>query len=1287
MEIFVRKNFLPDHEKTSLLKSVQTMYPKVKDMEVNGCFFIWLEDKLDELNKRYTQSLLCAKHIDAKHFWQASKDILIAPREGTKTQESFILQNITKKCKIPEIKTIMVAVQYRFILEHDEVLSDEQKKDIVKHMHDQSSHRILTNLSSLAGIFSYINEPHEAVPIDLNDLGIESLKSINAQLELGLSDATIKELFDLYTNEINRDPYDLEVITFFDAMSIQDRLEYLSKKNENYLDKLREEANNSSKIISALELHSAIYKRNQYKTYYRCLETGLYNVRELQSYTASFVRLHQDLDTCPFESGATSTSYAIAQASAVGSGSKPRAHIAVIAVGSIEKQAQEDVHMPMASAKQTLIDANMGNAHYANAVGIPLIAACFRAFSTRGYEVYNPGLDKPVILNKVLSEVYEKNHIDKSIQPGDELIILGCPVMNVGDVATKLAGGALNTSFDHEHHKGIDLLDITQVDMQNRAQNVINACAELEDNPISVVEALGEGGLTRALLYILKADKEQSYGFHIQLRNIHAIRKNFTATQLWGSEMQERYLIICPASKMQKLFHYADREQCPYTTIGRVTDAPRLQIYDDVFDTYYMDINHHYLTDNIIDHPTSIRQKATRYTTEDACIEDIEGGLVKLLMSDSLGSKKYLLREHDTYNGGLVVSGPFIGKKQMPIGGYGLIRSGFIGCEGEFAVVTERLTASCVDPMKAAKLAIADAFMRAAAVTLDMSDCALEFQWLCEQECPGAMQDLEKVINSTYTAIKENNIAQITETKISSKHSVKIDNKDASSFTSFMPASCIVNLTAAVTDVRCHKTAFLDKKHESAKVVWCNLTANKAVLGGSTFNRVHDKIGEKVPDIDLGKVAKWFSIANTWAENEEVYAYQPVGQGGLLLACAQLIIAGELGLDIKLEHKHGKQEELLFSEGVGAVLILSDNALAQLTAVLEQVGLKECMQIIGTTTAAKNLSLGINQQEVFKISQSLLHASWEHYGRILMQERGKTKHEILELQDSTLEYNNIPMQQQQWCAMDDKPKLGMLVEPGATGASNLAAAFTAVGFKVIEFSLADIINHHENLLSFTGLVIPNGHSYQEVGKTGRVVAMQILREPKLKTMFTDFFNSPYTFTLGVGDGAHILSELRVVIPTAENWPSLKENASFKVENRWVMSKITKQTKSIMLQGMHDSIIPMCIAHKNGQLYLRNPELLKYNKDYKKQIAMQYVDTAGQLAEAYPYNPNGSIEAIAGFCSADGRITGLIGLPERGFQVTQLPFNDPSCKEHGPWLRIFANARKWVEDNPQPPIRF
>ena len=97
MEIFVRKNFLPDHEKTSLLKSVQTMYPKVKDMEVNGCFFIWLEDKLDELNKRYTQSLLCAKHIDAKHFWQASKDILIAPREGTKTQESFILQNITKK--------------------------------------------------------------------------------------------------------------------------------------------------------------------------------------------------------------------------------------------------------------------------------------------------------------------------------------------------------------------------------------------------------------------------------------------------------------------------------------------------------------------------------------------------------------------------------------------------------------------------------------------------------------------------------------------------------------------------------------------------------------------------------------------------------------------------------------------------------------------------------------------------------------------------------------------------------------------------------------------------------------------------------------------------------------------------------------------------------------------------------------------------------------------------------------------------------------------------------------
>ncbi len=1281
MEIYRRRNCLPQNDQECLLSSIKKLYPKVTEIKTHACYFLWLDESLDEINKRFCQSYLTAEYCDPKNFWNSKQDALVVSREGTKTMESHVLQHMAKACKIQQIKRVTTALQYSITVVVGETLSDKEKKDILTHMHDQASHKVITNVSAIANMYSYIDEAHEAVEIDLDDLGIESLKSMNQQLELELSEEVIERLFDLYANDIKRNPYDLEILSFFDALSIKDRAGHLHAGSSDEMKALKKRILGHPEVMSALEVHSAIYFREKFKNYYRCLDTGMYKERSPSCFTTSYMRLYQDLDTCPYESGQSALGFSIGQASSVGAGSKPIAHTMIIGVAHKFHQESSDSKIPVASARQTLMDTNIGIARYANSIGLPLLDARITALSypIRGEE-YCPSLHKPIVFNKVIGEVFSKNYLDKPIQPGYELIIIGSPVMNVGDVATKLAGGVAKASYNHMHHHGIDLMNIAQIDMQVRCQEVISACSELDDNPISVVEALGEGGITRALLYILQSDKEQNYGFEIQLRNIHAVRNDFTAMQIWGSEMQERYLIICPADKLQAILHFADRERCPYATIGRVIDEPKLRVYDDIFNTFYLDIEHRHL----IEQPEGKEpkhQKPMRFISPNTTIENPQDAVIKTLMTTTLGDKGYLTREHDVYNSGRVVSGICIGKKQSSVGYYGLIRQSFIDYAGEIVASSERLSQSLVDPIAASKLAVADVLLRAAAVPCDT--LSLEFQWFCDETVPGATDDLSHIIHKVYKEVNLQTSALVCESKVSSKHGIDLE-QDGKNYRAILPPSCIVSLSANVKDVRRYTTSYVDNKQTGAKLIWCDLQEGEHNLAGTVLNQNDDKYGDKIAKVDLKAIEKWVKNLQQWVANDKILAYQPVGQGGLIYACSQIMFASGIGINV---YYNGAQE-CLFSDGIGMLLVIKEDNVKDFMQTLKEQSMDSRANLVGEIVANKDLKVTLNSEKIINLSDRVLHEAWAHAAKNFLQSNKNWHYSANDLTDTKLSFTDHKLDQEKWLADADKPKVGLLVEPGTTGGPNIAAACKAVGFKVIEFSLIDIINHHESLLAFAGLIIPNGNAYQAVGKPGRITAMQVLREPKLKKMFTEFFNSPYTFTLAVGDGAHVVSELRSIIPGSGHWPFIKDNTHHQAENRWVMTKVASNTKSVVLDGMQDSIIPLCITLKHGQLYFRDHEKLKDNKiKLDDLLTLQYTDQLEDQADSYPENPTGSMFAMAGFCSSDGKVSALMGLPERGFQSTQMPCEKGENVEYGPWLRLFVNARKWVEDNPQPPIRF
>ena len=148
----------------------------------------------------------------------------------------------------------------------------------------------------------------------------------------------------------------------------------------------------------------------------------------------------------------------------------------------------------------------------------------------------------------------------------------------------------------------------------------------------------------------------------------------------------------------------------------------------------------------------------------------------------------------------------------------------------------------------------------------------------------------------------------------------------------------------------------------------------------------------------------------------------------------------------------------------------------------------------------------------------------------------------------------------------------------------------------------------------------------------------------------------------------MLSQLKDIIPGAQDWPAFKRNLSEQFEARYATVEIL-ESPSIFFKGMAGSRLPIAVAHGEGRV-----EFSGETDVAKAKSAARYVDGRGQATERYPWNPNGSAGGLTAFTSRDGRATIMMPHPERGFRAVQLSYNPGVFKkESGPWMRMFRNA--------------
>ncbi len=156
----------------------------------------------------------------------------------------------------------------------------------------------------------------------------------------------------------------------------------------------------------------------------------------------------------------------------------------------------------------------------------------------------------------------------------------------------------------------------------------------------------------------------------------------------------------------------------------------------------------------------------------------------------------------------------------------------------------------------------------------------------------------------------------------------------------------------------------------------------------------------------------------------------------------------------------------------------------------------------------------------------------------------------------------------------------------------------------------------------------------------------------------------------------MLSGLRDLIPGSEHWPYFIRNRSEQFESRLLMVEILK-SRSILLSGLEGATLPIVTAHGEGQVSFPLTKDIDRLQE-QEQISMRYIDNYGLPTQTYPFNPNGSIDGLTGFCNQDGRVTIMMPHPERVVRSVNCSWHPEGWGEFSPWLKVFENARNYCE---------
>ena len=793
--------------------------------------------------------------------------------------------------------------------------------------------------------------------------------------------------------------------------------------------------------------------------------------------------------------------------------------------------------------------------------------------------------------------------------PGDVVLLVG------GRTGRDGCGGATGSSKEHD----LESLATCGAEVQKGNPPTERKLQRLFRNPVASrmikrCNDFGAGGVSVAI-------GELTDGLVINLDAVPKKYEGLDGTELAISESQERMAVVVTAADADQFIAMADAENLEATLVAVVTDGGRLQM--DWRGKRIVDLDRAFLdTNGVQAHcsaqvtaPTEENVFAEKTTVS---LESLETAWLQKLGELNNASQKGLVERFDSTIGAATVIMPFGGARQLspqegmaaklPVGSRNTNAATLMACGYHPRV-------ACWSPFHGAAYAVLESAARIVALGGDYRRIRLSFQEYFEKlgEQPEKWGKPLSALLGAYWMQKGLGIAAI-------------GGKDSMSGT-FMDLTVPPTLISfAVAPIEADKVVSAEWKQAGSKLV---------VLPAACGE-------DGLPDF-AALEARWNLVAKLTGA-KKILSAGVLREGGLALALSRMSFGNWLGC--QLADTLAATPSALFDWNPGALLLETTDA-AAIDELLAAGGF-----IAGETTTESVITVGS-----VKLPLEALLAAWEAPLAKIFPD--KTKADSTEIANvcmvkpasgSAIVRRNLPAVA--------KPRVVIPVFPGSNCEFDSARVFEQAGAQADVVVLRNLTSQalHESIEVLAEkirqaqmLMLPGGFSAgDEPDGSGKFIAA-VFHSPQLKEAVARLLEQQDGLILGICNGFQALIKLGLVpygkiVELRPDSPTLTFNKIGRHMSSLVETKIVSN-RSPWLQLVEPGdrhIIP--ISHGEGRFVATEAEMAQLFAN--GQVATQYVAPSGEPAAAMPWNPNGSLCAVEGIISPDGRVLGKMGHSER-----------------------------------------
>ncbi|MSO55731.1 MAG: phosphoribosylformylglycinamidine synthase subunit PurQ [Acidobacteria bacterium] len=183
---------------------------------------------------------------------------------------------------------------------------------------------------------------------------------------------------------------------------------------------------------------------------------------------------------------------------------------------------------------------------------------------------------------------------------------------------------------------------------------------------------------------------------------------------------------------------------------------------------------------------------------------------------------------------------------------------------------------------------------------------------------------------------------------------------------------------------------------------------------------------------------------------------------------------------------------------------------------------------------------------------------------------------------------------------------------------------------------ADFVWHKETDLHGADVVIlPGGFSHGDYLRTGAIAR------------FSPVMAAVKSFAAGGGPVLGICNGFQILLEAGLLTGAMLRNRGLKFRCEHVHIRVEQADTPFTLACRPQQVLRIPIAHGEGN-YFTTPEELR-RLEQNRQIIFRYVNPSGVVTDEA--NPNGSIDAVAGICSEQRNVVGLMPHPERACELS------------------------------------